>query len=53
MSDKICPIILAGFIANKSFNNNELKNQADCIGGDCAWWDPKYNLCFVEMIALR
>ena len=52
MDERVCPIILAGLLAKESPTNNH-KQRAACLGTDCAWWNAKYSLCLVEMIALR
>jgi len=52
MKNNLCPVLLAGVLAF-GFNEEEQLQNAQCIGSNCAWWDSKYQLCFVEMIALR
>ncbi len=52
MGNKICPILYAGLLAGGS-GSGDVWEEAGCLGSKCAWWDPKYNLCYIEMIALR
>lgn len=51
MDNSICPVLYSGILANNS--ENRAIEEAVCLGSKCAWWDPKYKLCFLEMIALR
>ena len=51
MADLICPILYSGVLANNS--EVSILEEAECLGGRCAWWDPNYKLCLVEMSALR
>jgi len=48
----VCPILFAGLIAHEN-DCDSIMELAKCLGKSCAWWNPKYNLCFIEMIALR
>lgn len=52
MANLICPVLYAGLLANSA--GGEMNwDEARCLGSSCAWWDPKYKLCYIEMIALR
>ncbi len=52
MSNKVCPVLLAGVLKSES-NLEKTRQKAKCIGEACAWWDDKYGMCFIEMIAFR
>ena len=52
MAYPVCPILYAGLLANNLTSEVRLE-EAYCLGDHCAWWDPKYKLCYIEMIALR